>query len=119
MKRAIIVCLLLILALSLAGCESPRTTLNTRCCPTTSRPLRSTVFDTPQHQALTQYAGIASIPENQTWYYRRNDLTPSVTAGYATDQSEQRVTVTRNRNSTQNDDYNQTTYSRRVQSVTW
>lgn len=117
MKRAIIVCLLLILALGLVACESVPAA---RCCSTTSpRPLRSTVFNTPLHQELAQLSGTASTPANQTWYYARRDATPAVITGYVTGQSEQRVTVTRNRNSTQNEDYNQTTYSRRTQTVTW
>ncbi|HAI13248.1 MAG TPA: hypothetical protein DCM28_16180 [Phycisphaerales bacterium] len=116
MKSAIIACLLLILALGLVGCQSS----TARYCPTTPpRPLRSTVFNTVQHQAIAQTNGYANIPSDQTWYYSRRDNTPSVAAGYITEQSSQTTTITRNRNSSQKDDYNQTTYTRRRQTVTW
>jgi hypothetical protein len=116
MKSAIIACLLLILALALAGCQSQ----SAQCYPSAPpRALRSTVFNTTQHNALAQSNGTANIPANQQWYYARRDITPAVTTGYVTQQSEQRVTVTRDRNSSTSDDYNRTTYTRRSQTVTW
>lgn len=117
MKSAIIACLLLIAALALVGCESTNTA---RCCPTASpRPLRSTVFNTAQHQAIAQANGVAEIPANEQWYYTRRDNTPSVAAGYVSQQSAHSYTVTRDRNSAHTDDYNKTTYTRRSQTVTW
>jgi hypothetical protein len=81
--------------------------------------LRTTVFNTPQHQALARLTGTDTVSADQTWYYARRDNTPSVEAGYITEKSQHSVTITRNRNSTQNDDYNQTRYSRRSQTITW
>ncbi|MFG0249321.1 MAG: hypothetical protein ACF8OB_10570 [Phycisphaeraceae bacterium JB051] len=117
MKSAIIACLLLILALALAGCQSQ----SAQCYPTTTptRAVRSTVFNTTQHRALAQSNGTADIPASSQWYYSRRDVTPAVITGYVTNQSEQRVTVTRDRNSSNSDDYNRTTYTRRSQTVTW
>lgn len=116
MKSAIIACLLLIVALALVGCEST----TARCCPASqTRPLRSTVFNTVEHQALAQANGTAYIPLDQNGYYARRDNTPSVNAGYVTQQSSQTITVTRDRNSAHRDDYNQTTYTHRRQTVTW
>ena len=116
MKSAVIACLLLILALALAGCQS-----QTAHCYSSPPPraMRSTVFNTTQHRALAQSNGTADVPASSQWYYARRDVPPAVITGYVTQQSEQRVTVTRDRNSSNSDDYNRTTYTRRSQTVTW
>ena len=74
MKSAVIACLLLILALALAGCQS-----QTAHCYSSPPPraMRSTVFNTTQHRALAQSNGTADVPASSQWYYARRDVPPA------------------------------------------
>ncbi|MBL4702776.1 MAG: hypothetical protein JKX85_16145 [Phycisphaeraceae bacterium] len=117
MYRAITLIVMLCLTFGLVGCESAQST-GCYVVPA-AKPLRSTVFNSQRQLALAQSTWSIYQPTSPKWYHTRNDITPSVFAGYITEQSEQQVTITRNRNDSNRDDYERTTYSRRQQKLSW
>lgn len=117
MLRVMSLFILSCLFAGLAGCASNQTARYRPAVPV--KPLRSTVFNTPTHQQLAQYTGQAYTPANQTWYYNRKDQTPTVYNGYVTNRSEIHITVTRDNNSRNRDDYNHSSYTRRKQTINW
>ncbi len=117
MYRAITLIILICLTVGTGGCETTRSAYWNGS--SVARPLHSTVFNTQQHRILAQSTSTTYDPTRSKWYDTRNDKTPSVAAGYITEQSDQNVIVLRNRNNRTRNEYDRTTYSRRRQKLTW